>query len=103
MGHITNLVILLASFAAAQDTTTHAFDPITKPGNHENVTAGTTYDIQWTVDATFPSGPVSISLAGGPSVDKLQFIGSPLVSKLTSSAPRGFIGSANTTTSSSSR
>ena len=92
MGHITNLVVLLASFTAAQETTTHAFDPITKPGKDENVTAGTTYDIQWTIDDTFPSGPVSISLAGGPSVDKLQFIGSPLVCKLNASASREGIG-----------
>ncbi len=81
MGRITTLFALFAALAIAQDTP-HAFDPITKPGKFENVTAGTTYTIEWKVDDTFPNGPVTVILAGGPEVpQKLQQIGSPLASE----------------------
>lgn len=59
---ISAAILGLASSVLAQ---TAGFDVITKPGNFENVTAGTTYEIVWQPGGV--TGTVSLSLIGGSS------------------------------------
>ncbi|KAH8896818.1 hypothetical protein GQ53DRAFT_743375 [Thozetella sp. PMI_491] len=65
---------LLASQALA------AFDTLTKPTDMEKVPAGSTYTVEWLLDDSFPTGPVTIKLAGGETVPGgLVFLDTPLV------------------------
>jgi hypothetical protein len=68
-------VLLQASCSLA------VFNVMDKPLKYENITAGTTYTLQWIVDPISPTGPVTIILAGGESHPGGLFpIGTPLAS-----------------------
>lgn len=56
-------VAALASVVAAQ---TPGFAPISKPSEGEEVAAGSTYEIKWGVNSSYP-GTVTVALLGGDS------------------------------------
>ena len=60
----------LAASASAQAPDPN-FDAITKPGLHEEVSAGSVYTVEWVAPPTAPKGSVSITLLGGASPGSL--------------------------------
>lgn len=84
---VSALVAALAARALGQDLDPDPnFDAITRPGLNEAVVAGTTYTIEWTVPPTAPSGPVTITLLGGPNQGGLDPVAT-VVSKLLPPSP----------------